>query len=210
MSQKMILMGCGGHARSLVDAIEAAGEYTVAGFVVSNGSATDATYRDYGVLGTDRDLPAIFESGVTAAAVAVGYLGAGQVRQQLAAQLKEIGFSLPAIIDPTAVVATDALIGEGAFVGKRAVVNAAATVGDCAIVNTGAIVEHDCAVGDFSHVAVGAVLCGHVTVEQGALVGAGATVLQGCVIGAGARVGAGATVLADVPADTTAVGVVKG
>lgn len=85
---------------------------------------------------------------------------------------------LPNIVDPSAVIADDAVMGEGIFVGKRAVVNAAAHIGDLCIINTGAIVEHDCDVGNYSHISVGSVLCGGVRVGQRTLIGANATVIQ--------------------------------
>ena len=208
MAEKILVIGCGGHAKSVVDAIEAAGQFDIAGFV-GTPQELAFTYRGYRVLGTDDDLPAIYAGGVRYAALGVGYLGEGRVRERLADRLTAAGFTLPPVIDPTAAVATDAVLGEGIFVGKQAVVNAAAAVDRLAIVNTAAVVEHDCRVGASSHVAVGALLCGGVTVGEHALVGAGATVLQGLTVGNNARVGAGATVLVNVPADTTAVGLVK-
>lgn len=208
MAEKILLIGCGGHAKSVVDAIEAAGQYTIAGFI-STPEERDFTYRGYRVLGTDEDLPALCADGVAFAALCIGYLGEGDLRQRLATKAVAAGLAMPTIVDPTAVVATDAVIGAGAFIGKRAVVNSAAVVGRLAIVNTAAVVEHDCRVGDFSHVAVGAALCGGVTVGTSALIGAGATVLQGLTIGDHARVGGGATVLTNVAAGTTAVGIVK-
>lgn len=208
MAEKILLIGCGGHAKSVVDSIEAAGRYDIAGFV-GTPEEQGFTYRGYRVLGTDADLPAIHASGVRYAALCVGYLGEGRLRDRLTTAVKDIGFTLPAIIDSTAVVAMDAVIGEGTFIGKKAVVNAAATLGRLAIVNTAAVVEHDCRVGDFSHIAVGATLCGGVTVGEHTLVGAGATVLQGVTVGDNARVGAGATVLTHIADDTTAVGIVK-
>lgn len=207
--EKIVLIGCGGHAKSVVDAIEAAGEYTVAGFVATQAER-DVTYRGYRVLGTDGDLEKIYADGVTCAAVCVGFMGEGRVRDRLAERVKAVGFTLPAIVDPSAVIAADAELAEGVFVGKRAVVNSAAGVEPMAIVNTAAVVEHDCRVGAYSHVAVGAVLCGGVTVGEHTLIGAGATVLQCRHLGADVRVGGGATVLADVPDGVTVVGVYKG
>jgi len=176
--EKIVLLGSGGHAKSVVDAIEAQGRYEIVGF--TDGEAQKGfAYRSYQVLGADSCLKTLFESGVHHAFVCVGYLGKGDVRNRLYAQLKEIGFSLPVVVDPSAVVAEDALLGEGCFVGKRAVVNSAAQIGKMAIINTGAIIEHDCVVGDFTHVAVGAVLCGCVTLGAESMIGANATVIQG-------------------------------
>ena len=132
----------------------------------------------YSYLGTDDKLQAIFDGGIKNAAIGIGYMGKGELRQQIYAKLKEIGFSLPIIADPSAIISNTAVIGEGTFVGKGAIVNAEASIGKMVIINTKVLVEHECVVGDFSHVAVGAVLCGQVKVGDSVFIGANATVIQ--------------------------------
>ncbi len=199
MKEKIILLGCGGHAKSVADAIEAAGQYAIEGFV-DNAGQEGMGYRGYKVIGCDRDLKDIYRSGIQAACVCVGFLGQGQgqVRNKLYEQLKNTGYKLPAIIDPNAALALDAEIGEGTFIGKYAVVNANAVVGKMAIINTAAAVEHDCVIGEFSHIAVGGIVCGSVYIGKEVLIGANATILQGITIGDGAIIGAGSIVSRNV------------
>ena len=178
---KIVLLGCGGHAKSIVDSIESMGGFQIVGFTDSTCNA-QFSYRGYEIIGTDDYLSELFASGVNAAFICIGYLGKGTIREILYNQLKEIGFSLPIIVDPSAVIAKDAQIGEGTFIGKRAVVNADAKIGKMTIINTGAIVEHDCNIGDFSHVAVGTVLCGGVEIGVHSMIGANATVIQNVVL----------------------------
>ncbi len=203
---RIILVGAGGHARSVVDSVLAAGANEVVGFVDNK----PCSYRGITTVGDDSCLPELYKGGVTHAFVCLGYLGVGDRRQQIALRLRQIGFELATIVDPTAVVASDASIGSGSFIGKQAVVNANAVVGEMAIINTSAIVEHDCRVGNYAHVSVSAILCGGVSVGEAALIGAGAVVLQGINVGCGAIVGANATVLADVNDEAKAVGVHNG
>lgn len=187
--EKIIIIGNGGHAKSIADAIERKGLYRIMGYVV-NDDAGDMT-GEYPVIGKDRDLKEIFRAGICNAVLGIGFLGKGSIREQLYNTLKEIGYSLPAIIDLSAVVSQKSSVGEGSFIGKGAIINVNASVGKGCIINTGAIIEHDCVVGDFSHIAVGSVLCGNVMIGCSTLVGANATVIQGrhigdnCIIGAG-------------------------
>ena len=190
--EKIIILGQGGHAASLVDILERQGKYDIAGYVVNN--AAEAEDKRYPVIGCDDDLETIFRRGVTRAAVGIGYMGKSDLRERLWRKLQSIGFDLPVICDPSATVAGNADIGAGCFVGKGAVVNANASVGKMCIINSGAIVEHDCVVEDFSHVSVGTVLCGNVRVGRAAFIGANATVIQGRSIGDGCVVGAGEVV----------------
>lgn len=194
--EKIIILGMGGHAESLVDVLEQQQEYEIAGYVVNE----EVPVKDggYPVLGNDGDLERIFQSGITNAAVGVGYLGKSDVRKKLWTQLKQIGFRLPVVCDPSAILSKSAQIGEGSFIGKRVVLNTNASVGKMCIINTGAILEHDCQVGDFSHISVGTVLCGEVTVGKSVMVGANATVIQCLSIGAGSIVGAGTTIRKNV------------
>lgn len=191
--EKIVILGKGGHARSLVDIIEREKRYEIAGYVI-NENDPDASDARYPRLGGDAQLEQIFQSGITNAAVGVGYMGNSGLREKLWQQLKRIGFFLPVICDPSAVLAGDVRIGEGSFIGKGSIVNANAAVGKMCIINTGAIIEHDCEVEDFSHISVGSVLCGNVKVGTASFVGAGATVIQGIRIGSNCLVGAGTTI----------------
>ncbi len=205
--KKIILLGCGGHAKSIVDAIESQGEYEIAGFVDAQNN--DFLYRNYKVIGDDKILKEIYSSEITNAFVCVGFMGNGTVRNNLYQNLKNIGYNLPVIIDKTATIATDAQIGEGTFVGKNAVINSASAIGKMAIINTSSVIEHDCSIGDFSHISVGTVLCGNVGVGAESLVGANSTVIQGKQVGNKAIVGAGSLILRNVTDGETVVGIVK-
>ena len=169
----IIIVGFGGHAKSITDSIEKQNEYKIVGYV--DAEDKNVPYR---YLGTDVELQKYYNMGIKNAVIGIGYLGRGTIREELYEKLKKIGFSLPIILDSTAIVSDKASIGEGSFVGKGAVINAEAVVGKMVIINTKAVVEHECKIGDFCHIAVGAVLCGQVEVETAAFVGANATVIQ--------------------------------
>lgn len=189
MKDDIVLIGYGGHAKSVADSIERAGKYRIVGY--TDFQDHNASYK---YLGTDDALQQIFDSGVHNAAIGIGYLGKGNIRCKVYKLLKQIGFCLPVIIDPSSVVSNNTMIGEGTFVGKSAIVNAEAKIGNMAIINTHAIVEHECVVGDYTHIAVGAVLCGQVKIGRETLVGANATVIQCVEIGDHQIIPAGVTI----------------
>lgn len=191
--EKIIILGKGGHAGSLVDALERENKYEIAGYVVNEDDHKKAN-NDYPVIGSDADLKDIFQNGIRNAALGIGFLGKSSLREELWERLKQIGFNIPVICDPSAVLARNVQIGEGSFIGKGAVVNTNACIGKMCIINTGAIIEHDCKVEDFSHISVGSVLCGNVQIGKSVLVGANATVIQGVTVGNKCVIGAGTTV----------------
>lgn len=210
MTRKIVVVGAGGHARSVCDAILDAGSYELVGVISPRPDDWD-NYRGVKWLGTDDISKDIFSNGCTFAAMGLGFMGGrSRLRERIADAYRAVGFSFPAVIDPTAIVSVGAVVGDGAFIGKGAIVNANASVGDFAIVNSGALVEHDCAVGDYTHIAVRACLCGAAKVGADVLVGANSTLLQGIRVGDGAIIGAGTTVLRDVPDGVRALGLYKG
>ena len=187
--EDIILIGYGGHAKSVADCIIRQGKYRIVGYTDIDKSTSAYTY-----LGNDECLDSIYKNGIKNAVIAIGYMGKGTLRRRLIEKAKEIGFTFPTIIDPSAIVSESADIGEGVFIGKLAVINAEAKIGSFSIINTMALVEHECIVEEYSHVAVAAVLCGNVKVGKDAFIGANATVIQGRQIEAGAIVPAGVTI----------------
>ncbi len=184
----IVLIGFGGHAKSVADTIERTGQFSIVGYT---DIMEDTTCIRYKYLGTDDALKDIYASGVRCAAVGVGYMGKGDTRDKLYKMLKDIGFELPLIVDSSAIVSEAAAIGEGTFIGKGAIVNANAKVGNMCIINSKALLEHETIVGDYSHVAIGANLCGQVSLGDHVFVGAGATVVQCVNVGAGSFIKAG-------------------
>lgn len=171
--EDIILVGYGGHAKSIADCIKREKKFNIIGY-----TDRQDRYSEYKYLGDDDVLGELYQSGIKNAVICIGFLGKGNIRERLFDHLKAIGFSLPIVIDPSAIIAQDAVIKEGTFVGKNAVVNSEAYIGSCCIINTGAIIEHECKVGDFTHVAVGSILCGQVEIGRACLIGANATIIQ--------------------------------
>lgn len=202
MSRKLLLLGGGGHCRSVIDCALSMGIFSEIGIVDNTANALHVD----GVVGSDEDLPILFEQGWTDAFISVGSIGNTAVRRKLYNLIKESGFNVPVIADPTACLARNAFIGAGTFIGKKAVVNTAAIVGECCIINSGSIVEHDCSIGEFSHVSPGSVLCGGVKVGKDSHIGAGSIVKQSVSIGNNVLIGAGSLVLKDLPDRVKAFG----
>lgn len=204
--QDIVVVGFGGHAKSVIDALERQNRYHIVGFT---DVEPKPSYRGYKYLGSDDILPDLYRMGVKCAHIAIGYMGCGELRDKLYSMIKNIGYTLPVVIDPSAVIACDAQVGEGCFIGKNVVINADVQIERICIINTAAIIEHECNVGEYSHIAVGSILCGKVNVGEHCLIGAGSTIIQGCTIGNDCVVGAGSIILKDVGNGMKVYGLVK-
>ncbi len=203
--EQILVLGHGGHARSLIDILERENKYQIEGYVI-NDNVIDGS-MDYPVIGTDEDLEHLYQNGIRNAALGIGYLGKAELRERLYVKLKDIGFHMPVICDPSAIISEHAKIEEGSFIGKGAIINSDVTVGKMCIINSGAIVEHDCQIGDFSHISVGSILCGGVYIGRASFVGANSTIIQEKTIGKNSIIGAGSVVINDISAENTVVGV---
>lgn len=200
-----VILGSGGHARSLIDCLEQ--------IHMRPWALLDPDPRRHGgevfgipIMGDDTLLSDLLKLGADCFAVGVGSTGSNRLRQHL---FEFAATYLPplAVIHPRAFCSPRASIGAGVQIMAGGVVNAGAQLGNNIIVNCGAVVEHDCSIGDHVHVATRAALTGGVRVGAGAFVGAGAIVLPGLTIGEEAIVGAGAVVIHDVPQHMIVAGV---
>ena len=202
MKEKVIMIGAGGHAKSILAMLQQLGSYEIFGYVDfhENGSL------GIPYLGDDTNLEQI-RKDIACAVLGVGQVKSAAPRKAIIERLKNLDFSLPVVAAVSAVIAPDALLDEGSVVMEKAVVNAGVRIGKCAIVNTGAIIEHDCVIGDFVHVAVGAVVCGGVVIGNECLVGAGGTIIENRCIHDNVVVGAGACVIEDLSQEGTYAGV---
>jgi sugar O-acyltransferase (sialic acid O-acetyltransferase NeuD family) len=192
MSKPLLLLGCGGHARSMIDVVEASGRWHVLG-LVGLPDEVGKEVLGYPVLGCDHDLSSLREQCVHAL-LAIGQIGLSTQRQRLAANLKRLGFSLPVVISGRAQVSRHAQLGIGISVGHGVIVNAGACVGNYCILNSNALIEHDAVIGDCCHISTGALVNGRVTIGDSSFIGSGAVLREGLslpphtVISAGKRV----------------------
>ena len=123
--------------------------------------------------------------------------------------------SIPARIEPGAIIRDRVEIGERAVIMMGAIINIGAIVGEGTMIDMGAVLGGRATVGKNCHVGAGAVLAGvvepasatPVIVEDGVLIGANAVVIEGVRIGKGAVVAAGAVVTQDVPENAVVAGV---
>lgn len=205
MIKKLILLGGGGHCKSVLDSLLLCSDFSEIG-IIDKKENIGMNVLGVPVIGCDDDLPELFMQGYTHGFVTLGNIGNPSARKKLFLKIEQIGFIMPSIIDPSAVVSKYAGIGAGVFVGKNAVVNGGSIIGKGAIINTSAIIEHDCVIEEFANISPGTVLCGGVHVGSGTYIGAGSVVKQQIKIGSDSVIGMGSVVLRDFDDNTLAYG----
>ncbi len=170
--EEIILIGGGGHCKSVIDVIEQEGQFAIVG-IVDKPEFIGTNVLDYPVIGSDSDLENLAKK-YNYALVTVGQIRSPEVRIKLFDIAKKAGFSLPRIISPRAYVSNHTCIGNGTVVMHDAFVNAGTSIGDNCIINSKALIEHDCKVSNHCHISTNAVINGGVTIEEGCFIGSGA------------------------------------
>ena len=202
MSLPIIIIGGGGHAKVVIEALRQAG-HKVVGAVDTDGAKHGKDVLGVKMLVDENAVLSLDSSGIELA----NGLGPIEPRRAIFKRFRVKAFRFATVRHPSAVIADSAIVGEGAQIMAGAVVQPDVSLGENSLVNSRASVDHDCDIGMHAHVAPGATLAGGVRVGDGSLIGAGATVLENVRIGAACMVGAGAAVVGDVADGITVVGV---
>lgn len=190
IDKKIILVGGGGHCKSVIDVAESAG-YTIAG-ILDMPELVGTTVLSYPVIGTDDNISDYVEDALFL--VTVGHIKDASLRIKLHGRIKEAGGHLATLIASTAYVSRFATIGEGSVIMHHAMVNADARIGSGCIINTFANIEHDAIIGNYCHISTGTIVNGNCTVGEGVFLGSqsvmvnGIRITDGCVFAAGSMV----------------------
>ena len=190
------LIGTGGHARVAVDVLQKM-QRNVLFALTADAHDEGDTLGGVPIVGGDAYLDRYSPDDLDIV-LGVGAPRLGDTRHSIWAKFAARGYRAVTLIHPSAVIAPDVILEDGAQVMAGAIIQPGSRIGSGAIVNTGARVDHDCIIAPFAHVAPGATLCGNVTIGGNSLVGAAAVVTPGVTVGKNCRINAGAAVSRDL------------
>jgi len=176
MKHEIILIGGGGHCKSVIDVIEQEDKFSIAG-IIDKPELIGQKVLGYEIIGCDNDLDELFKT-YKYAFITIGHIGSDSIRIKLFHKLQQIGYILPSIISPFAYISQHAKIGDATIIMHHALVNADATIGENCIINSKALIEHDAKVEDHCHISTAAVINGGVIVKEGTFYGSNATSKQ--------------------------------
>ncbi|MFY9512570.1 MAG: acetyltransferase [Rubrivivax sp.] len=123
--------------------------------------------------------------------------GTPRFRRETIEALRAAGHGLYTLVHPLALVAPDAVIGEGSIVAPHAIVNARARLGLGSVVNVFCSVGHDSEVGAFSVLSPYAALNGWSSIGEQCFLGTRATIFPRVHLGRQCQVDSHAYVKAD-------------
>lgn len=186
----LVLIGGGGHCKSVIEAAESAG-YQILG-VLDMPEEVGKDILSTKVIGTDDDIPTYVDKAEFV--ITVGFIKNPAIRIKLYNKVKEVGGRLATIVASTAHVSKYATIGEGTVVMHQAFVNAGAKVGNNVILNTFSNIEHDAVIGNQCHISTGTMVNGDCKVGDNCFIGSQSVLANGISVGDDIVVGAGSLV----------------
>jgi sugar O-acyltransferase (sialic acid O-acetyltransferase NeuD family) len=167
-SNGLLIVGAGGHGRSVAEAAMLQKKWDFIHFVDDRALDTD-NINGFPLVAPPHDLFSIAPKyqGIV---IAIGH---NTTRAKFIQKLLDNSLPLVTIIHPHAFVSQFAEIAAGCTIMSGACVGANARVGVGCIVNCNSTVDHDCVLNAYCHLGVGVHLPGGVKLGQGALLQAG-------------------------------------
>jgi sugar O-acyltransferase (sialic acid O-acetyltransferase NeuD family) len=205
--EKIVILGArvDGHAKVVLEIIQAEGKYEVVGFIDDNLYGKDISIRNIPVIGTTEHLTALKASmGLYGGIAAVGN---NEQRRALGNKILGSGLVLVNAIHPTVHLDSDVEIGLGNCFCQGVIIVTGTKVGNCVNIHTAASVDHDNVIGDGANLGPGVHTAGRVKIGRDAFLGTGTLVIPDGVVGEGAITGAGTVVIRPVEPFTKVVGV---
>lgn len=191
MKRPLILIGGGGHCKSVIEGAESAG-YEIKGILDMPDEVDKEVLPGHKVIGTDDEIPQYVEE--CDFIITVGFIKNPALRIKLYNKVKAAGGRLATIIASTAHVSKYAELGEGTVIMHQAFVNAGAKIGDNCIINTFVNIEHDAEVGNQCHISTGTMVNGECKIGENCFIGS-QSVCANCIeIASDIIVGAGSVV----------------
>lgn len=177
----IILIGAGGHAKTVASLIEDNK------FIITKVFDKNQSLKNFMGISVSHK----FQDLVSEKKAAIIAIGSNLHRKDVSLKSNISYFTL---LHSTAIIDKTCLFGKGTVVMQGAILQRDTKIGNHCIINTGAKIDHDCEISDYVHIAPGVTICGNVSIGEGTLIGAGAVILPGTKIGEWAIIGAGTIV----------------
>jgi sugar O-acyltransferase (sialic acid O-acetyltransferase NeuD family) len=206
LKKPLVIVGAGGHAKILLDIASKSAEFEVVG-VVSKEDDPQDDIMGFKIYKGDNYLLEFKNKGVSSVAIGIGGYTNNNLRKEMYYRLKELGFEIANLIDPTAIISKTVKMGEGVVIFAGVIINTEVVIGNNVIIATGSTIDHETIIEDHVLVSAGVTVGAGDVIQEGALLALGSNVISRINIGMNSLIGAGAVVVNDIENNAKVFGV---
>lgn len=199
MNSSLVIIGSGGHAKSVANVAKSCG-YKVLAFVDDKNAGTNLLAIP--IINSNETIKKYSDQNFF---IAIGNNATRKlVSKEYKSKLPQANF--PSLIHKSSVIGIDCEIDEGTILMAFSHVGPASKIGKFCIINTSSSIDHDCNIRDFTSIAPGVVTGGNVNVGSQSALGIGAVIKHGIDIGNNTVVGANSFVNKNIGNSVVAFG----
>lgn len=151
MEKNLLILGAGGHGHVVRETAEAMNVFDKIDFLDDNSELAIGKLNDVSELSKD------YRYAFVA-------LGNNELRMEWIQKVEELGYILPVLIHPKAIVSPSASVYPGTIVTMGALVQTNVVIEKGCIIGTGSIIDHDSFIGYGAHIDCGAIVKSHCVV----------------------------------------------
>ena len=206
MIKSIVLIGGGGHCKSVIDILSITNQFEIFGIIDGDSSKRGHLVLGHKIIGSDAELKEIFNHTQNFI-ITVGQITNLFLRQKLFEYAINSGGTPVSVFSNRGYISKFSELAQGVSVGHFATINAGCRIGHNTIINNSTLIEHDVNIGKHCHIATSSTLNGDVVVGDNVFIGSNVTVIQGVSICSKSIIGAGSLVTKDITESGTYVGI---
>ncbi len=191
----LILLGGGGHCKSVIEAIQSDEQFNIIGIL--DAKNLHSKILEIPVIGDDSIIQDLVNQHYQFL-ITLGNIGSPETRIKLFEHIKSLNGLMASIISPSAIVSINSKIGEGTIIMQQALINAEAEIGNNCIINSKVLVEHETKIGHHVHIATGAIVNGQCSIGNNCFIGSGSVIGNNITIADNVTIGAGSVVTKNI------------
>lgn len=205
-NKKVIIWGCSGHAKVLVNSLKKTKTDVIAFF--DKNPEIKTIIKDIPVYIGEQGFIQWTKKNKASNIYGLVAIGGSHGTERLAIQqlFMEYGIIPDTLIDINSSVCPSVKIGAGSQILAHSLIATDTVIGEGCIINHNTNIDHECEIGNGVHIAPSATLCGCVKVGNNVMVGAGAVILPRIKIEDNSIIGAGSVVTKNVSENQIVVG----
>lgn len=153
----LLIIGAGGLGQAAAEIAGLSGKYDRIAFL--DDSFSEEKNEFYSVLGKTSGA----EKYLNEFDYAIAAFGNNKIRYDWILKLKKLGFKIPVLIHPSAIISNSAELGEGSIVREGVVVGQKVIISKGCLLNMGVLIDHKVVLKDCVHVPMGSVVRNEIT-----------------------------------------------